>query len=121
MMITNADMTVYHRVVMPDTRQDAYTRYPVYGVLWEEKRAVNVINSGLKGADAVKVYVRLDRMDGVVVKNGDTIIRGICDREITEDYRIAQLQRDYPSAVVTSVDKKDFGSPRLQHFEIGGR
>lgn len=120
-MITNTDMTIYHRRVAPDTRLDTYVRYPVYGVLWEERQAVNVINSGLKDADKVTVYVHIDNMSGVAVANGDVMVRGICDREITINYRIAQLQRDYPSAVVTSVDKKDFGSVRMRHYEIGGR
>lgn len=120
-MITNTDITIYHRGIAPDTRMDAYVRYPVYGVLWEERQAVNVINSGLKDADKVTVYVHINNMSGVIISNGDVIIRGICDREITADYRIAQLQRDYPSAVVTSVDKKDFGSMRMRHYEIGGK
>lgn len=120
-MITNTDMTIYHRVVAPDTRLDTYVRYLVYGVLWEERQAVNVISSGLKDADKVTVYVHIDNMSGVAVANGDVMVRGICDREITTDYRIAQLQRDYPSAVVTSVDKKDFGSMRMRHYEIGGK
>ena len=41
-MTTNADMTVYHRSVDPETRQDIYARYLVYGVLWEERKAANV-------------------------------------------------------------------------------
>ena len=37
-------MTIYHRVVAPDTRLDTYVRYLVYGVLWEERQAVNVLS-----------------------------------------------------------------------------
>ena len=104
-MTTNADMTVYHRSVDPETRQDIYARYLVYGVLWEERKAANVIESGLEDADAVTVYVPIDAMEGVLIDRGD----------------MARLQREYSCALVTSVDRKDFGSPALQHYEIGGK
>ena len=120
-MTTNADMTVYHRSVDPETRQDIYARYLVYGVLWEERKAANVIESGLEDADAVTVYAPIDAMEGVLIDRGDMIARGIVEKEVSLDYPMARLQREYSCALVTSVDRKDFGSPALQHYEIGGK
>ena len=69
-MTTNANITIYHRYVDPDTRLDGFRRYPVYNVLWEENKAANIIASGLESADAVTIYVQIDHMDGVEIDNG---------------------------------------------------
>ena len=119
-MTINANITIYHRYVDPDTRLDGFRRYPIYNVLWEENKAANIIASGLESADAVTIYVQIDHMDGAEIDNGDIVIQGLCDTDISQDYTIAQLQQDYRSAVVTSVDRKNFGSRIMQHYVIGG-
>lgn len=120
-MITNADMTIYHKSIDPETRLDSYERFPIYGVLWEERKAANVLKSGLESADAVTIYVSLANLSDAPVSHGDVVVRGICDKEITPGYPIQSLKKDNVGAVVTSVDKKDFGSAKMHHYEIGGK
>ena len=42
--------------------------------------------------------------------------------EITDTFKISDLQKKYLHTVrIMSVDDQDFGSPLLQHWQIGGK
>lgn len=114
-------MTVYHRTVDKTTRLDAYTAQPIYGVHWENCKAANVIQSGMRDADAVRIYIPFPHAPRLQIAPGDVVVRGICVRQIDATYTIAQLQRDHMSAVVTSVELRDYGSQDMQHYEVGGQ
>lgn len=120
-MTTNTDITIYHKHIDQTTRLDTYTRYVVYGALWEECKAVNLANNGLADADSLRVYIPYAHMNGAEISAGDVIVRGICEKDISTDYSLAKLQKEYKSSLVTAVDKKDYGSPALWHYEIGGK
>lgn len=120
-MTTNTDITIYHRYVNPDTRLDAYSRHTVSQALWEACKAVNVIKSGLDEADSFRVYIPYTSAPDLAVSPGDIIARGIIETEITADFPVSKLQESHECMTVTSVDKKDYGSPALWHYEIGGK
>lgn len=120
-MTTNADITIYHKYVDPGTRLDAYDRHTVSQVLWEACKAVNVIKSGMAESDAFRVYIPFAHMGSAEVQAGDIIIRGFCEKDIGPDFTVRDLQQQYQAMFVTSVDKKDYGSPALWHYEIGGK
>nr|DAK57436.1 MAG TPA: hypothetical protein [Caudoviricetes sp.] len=120
----------------------------IRGVFLEASKAVNVRESGLVGADAVNLYIPFSSsaVDGVTgdVKryvgpqefwhaddrtglwtlstdgNGGTtfFIKG----EVVEPNKsVEAIEMQYDDVyTVTKVDMKDFGSPDMRHFEVGG-
>lgn len=119
-MYTNADCTIYHRVYDREKRTESYQRRVIEGVFWEDHKGANVIKSGMEKADKATIFIPFS-VDPFVLKPGDRIVRGAVDLEI-EGGKISVLEDTYEDVlVVTSVDRMDYGSPDLQHWEVGGR
>lgn len=118
-MHTNTDMTLYSRSVSGGAEK--WTRSVVYDVLWENRKAANVISSGLLDANAVDVFIPLHgRSETISIKAGDVIAEGIVTKSITTEYTISDLRKDYADVVtVKSVDRYDFGSSVMHHLHIG--
>ncbi len=116
-MKPNADITIYHRYTDSATRMDAYARTVYRGAYLYDCKAANVDKSGLADADSVKIYLRATDL---IVAEGDIIASGVCEVDISANYPVKQLQKDYRCITVTKVDVKNYGSRNLQHTEIGG-
>lgn len=118
-MHTNTDLTLYSRSVSGGT--EAWTRSLITGVLWTNRKAANVISSGLLDANAVEVYIStFRREDEIVIKPGDVIAEGTVTKVINTEYTMSDLRKDYADVVtVKSVDRYDFGSPHLHYLMIG--
>ena len=115
------------------------------GVFLDASKASNVRESGLEGADAVNLYIpfSVDAVDGItgaakkyvgplefwragdksgiwtLSTNRNTFfIKG----EVVEpDRSVEYINMKYDNVYdVTKVDEKDFGSPDMQHWEVGG-
>jgi hypothetical protein len=93
----------------------------VRDVHWENRKAANVISSGLLEADKVNVYIPTHgRSTEVTIKAGDVIVEGVVTQEIDTEYTISDLKAAYDDVVtVKSVDRYDFGSPVVRHIRIG--
>lgn len=113
------------------------------GVLLDASKAVNVRTSGLEGADSVNLYIPFD-VDATDALTGlqrtyiDPKAYGEADDvsglwtlqakdcffvkgEVLELNDFQTINKKYDDAYrVTKVDKKDFGTPDMQHFEVGG-
>lgn len=128
-MYTNGSMTIYNKYLDKTTRLDAFKKTVIDNVFWDEKKASNRLQSGLKDADQVLVLIPFEDLDmekyvspkqfkgeGFTFKVGDRIVRGSINYEITKG---ADLDKEYEAYTITSVDKKDFGSSNIRHFEVG--
>jgi len=136
-MITNSNITIYNRYFNPTTRLDSYQRTILQGVFWDDKKAVNRIQSGLQDADGVLIIIPFsvnsdkqyispkefekleDRTSYFTLREGDRVVRGAIDFEITG--KVSDLDKQYEAFTITSVDTKDFGSPHMRHWEVGAR
>lgn len=133
-MITPHDMTVYNRYI--DGGIEKYKRSVVYGVKWENRKAANVVKSGLLAADSVVVYVPFQRGENYVtpkfwsaledkgqkwtLKDGDYLVKGVVVNEITSSFTISMLKAMYDNVVqIRSVDTMDAGSASLHHWQVG--
>lgn len=129
---------------------DTQKRYitVIRGVMFQASKAANVRASGLEGADAVNLYIpfsspAVDGMTGAVKRyvgpqefwrstdkseiwtlstdgNGGTtfFVKGeVVGPDKTEE-QIEMLYDDVYK--VTKVDMKDFGSPSMRHWQVGG-
>lgn len=114
------------------------------GVLLIASKAANVRATGLEGTDAVNLHIPFDvkAADGVTgqekhyvdpvegwksekdksgiwtIAIGTVFVRGAV---VVPDATRAALELGYDDVYqVTKVDKIDFGSPDMQHWEVGG-
>jgi acyl-coenzyme A synthetase/AMP-(fatty) acid ligase len=118
-MRPNAHLTIYAKGVDPATRSETWTRSQVRDVVWEDRKAANVLRSGLLEADRVAVYIPMARGEQSI-KLGDVIVRGLVEDTIGPAFTITALKAKYPdSATVRSVDKMDRGSLSLRHYQVG--
>lgn len=134
----------------PTTFKDVQHTYitVIRGVFLEAAKAANVRKSGLESADAVNLYIpftspAVDGVTGATKRyvgamefwrtedkseiwtlsadgNGGTTFFAngeVVEPEKTEE----QIEMLYDEVYkVTKIDRKDYGSPDMQHFEVGG-
>lgn len=130
-MMTNASMSVFNKCVEPSTKEVSYKKAPLLDVFWDDSLGIN-LNAGYENADKVNIYIPFDKNEddmknykepkeyngnGWTLQNGDFIIKG--DVVETEVDGIKDLKA-HEVFEITVVDKKDFGSYNMQHFEIRG-
>lgn len=143
-------VTIYNSVKETDlTTFEEVTRLYVTvlrGVMLQASKGVNVRESGLEGADAVNLYIpfSVEAVDGTTGKpktytgpqafynaadksglwtlsvNGDGGTTFFVKGEFVTDNETVALSHD-DCYNVTKVDKKDFGSADMQHWEVGGK
>lgn len=136
-MRTNADITIYNRYFDKATRLDKYQRTVLKGVFWDERKAINRLQSGLEDADEVSIIIPIrvaidkkyvppkefeklpDKTGYFTLQEGDRVVRGDIDFEITG--KVSDLDKEYEAFTITSVDTKDFGSLHMGHWEVGAR
>ena len=116
-MQSNSDMTLYQRSVVAGA--EAWTRVQVLAVFWENRKAANVLRSGLLEADKVAVYIPLAR--AVTIQVGDVLVKGlVTDTVNSSTFTMSDLKKKYADVVtVRSVDTMDYGSAALQHIQVG--
>jgi len=135
MMRTNTDITIYNRYFDKATRLDKYQRTILYGVFWDERKAVNRLQSGLEDADKVTIIIPFtvaadkkyappkefekleDKTGYFTLQEGDRVVKGAIDFEITG--KVSDLDKEYEAFTIISVDTKDFGSLHMRHWEVG--
>lgn len=129
--------TIYNKFFNPTTRSDDYQRTIIHGIHWDETEAINRVASGIADVDKVVVVIpfRADasreflapdefdkeevKLDYFTLSPGDRIVKGVKDFEVTG--KISDLDRMYDAHIILSVDTKDFGSPRMHHWEVGAK
>lgn len=132
-MLTNADITIYNREYIPETRLDVWHRTVIHDVNFHADNKVQQTDGGLKSADAYKVRIPetspdkeyLDPESYAATENkelywtlqaDDYVVRGICDKEIVSPQ---DLQKEkYQVFKITSWSDNRKGG--LSHWRIGG-
>ncbi len=107
------DITVFQHI------GKSYQRTVVYDVNWQGKIAVNVdSNGGLKAADGVTVFIPQTALS-IKISNGDTIVKGIVDKEIS---LVRELHEAYDDTItVMAVKYCESHSGKLNHWEVTGK
>jgi len=133
-VLTNTPLTLYNRV--PGT--ETYHRTVLPAVQWENRKAANVLASGGNlAADQAAIYIPLDTpgylapkaWQGLPDKSmawtlqpGDVVVKGVVADEIGPSLTLSALKAKYDDVLaVTSVDAMDYGSARLNHFQVGAK
>lgn len=129
-MITNADCTVFNKVYDSQTRQDTWKATQLRGVFWENCKAANTIKSGMKEADSAMIFIPFSipgyqapkefqmNASGWTLQPEHWIVRGL----VEFDGPITKLPDHFDDVIViTSVDRVDYGSISMQHWEVSGK
>lgn len=129
-MMTNTNMSVYNKYT-DDKKDIVYKKKLIKYVFWDDSLGINT-DTGYENADKVNIYIPFDKNSedlksykepksydgtGWTLQNGDFIVKG--DVNINEVNGIKDL-KNYEVFEITLIDKKDFGSYNMQHFEIRG-
>jgi hypothetical protein len=117
-MITNADLTLYHKIYDPEKRDDVWTGTQYPAVNWYGGQIVAVGDSGLSSADHYKV--RIPTTNEVEAAAGDIAVKGLVEDKPTG---ATALTRKYSGQcfVVTHVQDNRRGSPGMQHWRLEGK
>lgn len=128
-------VTVYSPVEDPVTFEVTQHITVLRGVFLDASKASNVRTSGLEGADSVNLFIPFnvdtdktyadpkafesaaDKSGLWTLRIGDFFVKG----EVVEDKDFQYINLNYDDVYrITKVDKKDFGSELMRHFEAGG-
>ena len=129
-MRTNTDITIFNKYT--EGRETKYKKSYIKKVHWEDSKGANIIASGLTTADSTKIYIPFSSVseymkptqfkenhNGITLQVEDVVVKGIIEDEFTT---IKALESKYDDVrVITTVDTRDFGSPRMQHWEVGAK
>lgn len=136
-----------HTITIYSLTDDLMTITKVYnitvlnGVLVDESQGTNILKSGLSSADAVTVFVpfsvnsgvktfipekQYERLSGSDQLTHWTLRAGkdffILGEIIEPGKNRQQLEGMYDGVYsITTVDTKNFGTPDMQHWQIGGQ
>lgn len=117
-MLTNASCTLYL------AEKDRYRRLTAEAVHWEDTRGANINKTGSTAVDSIAVYIPFSSLPSTAlpekVSGRDFIIRGIVEDD-PETVPIRNIVAGYEAFTVTSVKKCDYGSPWMQHWEVGAK
>lgn len=117
-MKTNTPATLYAKSVVNGS--EVWTRSEITAVFWENRKAANVIKSGLLEADKVAIYIP-SSSGKPIIRVGDVMVKGIVTDVISSSFTMTALKAKYADVIVVkSIDTMDYGSPHMQHLQIGG-
>lgn len=137
-MRVNADLTLYNKYVDSATRMEKWQRTQIPDVFWENRKAANVIKSGMLEADQASIYILFQRganylspteWQTLVTKTGkwtlqigDVVVKGLITDEITTIFTMTDLKAKHNDVLsITSIDFMDSGSPAMQHWQVGAK
>lgn len=139
-------MTVYNFYRDPDTEKEIWKRTVVTGVQWSHNKSEVSVSGGVQTENKVesitidfqKAYgnkpylppneykkLSAEECNGywtLDAKSGsDVLILGACDKEISKQYRLSDLQKDFQYAVTVTAVSDNRNRPRLKHIKVVGK
>lgn len=116
-MITNSELTVYHKGFDEFSRSEIWTRYNYEKIWWFGGKSAST-NKGYDNANDVQVRIPYKQNDNLDVSNfeiGDILVKGRVEKDITRQ----QDLKDYLVYNITSINNDDFGSE--PHIHLSGK
>jgi hypothetical protein len=140
-MITNADLTLYNKYI--EERKERFQRVQLLGVMWENRKARNVLASGGNiAADQAAIYIPMsipgylapkewqagqdesgdEDLVTWTLQTGDFVVRGLVDDELDDDFGPSALKAKYDDVlVISSVDTMKAGGEAMHHWQVGAK
>ena len=113
-MITNANLTIYHKGIDPETRLETWTRYYYPHCWWFDAEGTTIFE-GYQRRNKVEVRIPYETNENLNIANfeiGDIICKG-------EGQNTIQSQSDVPNAYnIIQITNNSFGENA--HIHLGG-
>ena len=114
-MISNSDVTIYHKSIDVATRLEKWTRYN-YSNIWLFGSVGASINEGYNDTNSVEIRIPItESVDILHFSIGDIIVQG----SLTTDITTQQDLLGYQTYNITNIKNNTFGSQ--PHIHISGR
>lgn len=117
MMQTNTDITLYH------WNGTGYIRRTIHKVFWDAVKTSNVVKSGMRDVDSVKIFIPVSSVGSLsVLTSKDLVVNGICEHEFdntsqqTQSNGLKSLKALKTVFTVMSCDEKLYGSENMRHY-----
>lgn len=111
-MISNSDVTIYHKIFNKATRLEEWTRFN-YKNVWFFGGKGAYVNKGYDNANDVEIRLPITESENFSI--GDIIVKGT----LTTDIHTQQDLKNYQTYNITSIKVNDFGT--RPHIHIGGK
>lgn len=116
-MLTNSDMTLYHKVHDAETRLEKWERYYIEKVWWYGGKGANT-QKGYENANDVQIripYETNDNLNIAVFSIGDIVCKGNIEKSITSQSDLNG--EEYYN--ITAINNNTFGNNA--HIHLGGK
>lgn len=116
-MITNSELTIYHKYFDEEARLEKWKRYN-YDKVWFFGGKGASINKGYDNANDVEIRISYSLNENANIDNfaiGDIIVQGNLETNIQRQ----QDLNDYLTYNITSIKNNNFGNS--PHIHIGGK
>lgn len=111
-MVTNGSATLYHKT------GSGYTRTFIAAVCWQGAESAAMSVNGKKNAAETEIYIPFSVFSGEIAA-GDYLVRGDCPFIYADG--ITGLIKEYHPLTIMTVERCDYGSAELQHWEVSGK
>ena len=114
-MISNNNLTVYHKGLDLTTKMETWTRYNYSNIWWFGGKGAG-INKGYDNANDVEI--RIPYNSNINIANfsiGDIVVEGTLELDITTTKDL----KDYNYYNITSINNNNFGNN--PHIHLGGK
>lgn len=113
-MITNTDITIFHKGIDESTRLEIWTRY-YYPHVWAFDNMGSAVRDGYQHNNRIEIRIPYEANDNLNIGNfsiGDIICKGDVEQSI-------ESQSDVPNAYnITQITDNTFGEN--PHIHLGG-
>ena len=116
-MLTNSDMTLYHKVLDEKTRLEKWERHYIKNVWWYGDKGANT-QKGYENANDVQVripYETNDNLNIAIFSIGDIVCKGNVEKSITSQSDLNG--EEYYN--ITAINNNTFGNNA--HIHLGGK
>lgn len=139
-MKTNTALTLYNKHFDPDTKAEVYERHVIDAVMWENRKARNILASGGNIAvDQATIYIPfggnqdsfmfVKAWKNLTVKTGfwtlqrgDLVVKGEVYDELGASFTPSELKAKYDDVLeITVIDTQDMGTLAMRHWQVGAK
>ena len=144
-MKTNSSATLYNKYTDPTTRTERWQRTVLPAVMWENRKAANVLRTGGQiAADQARIFIPsasgANYLDPIAwqalstktgkwtLQSGDVIVKGTVTDELhpavvsppSAAFTVSDLKAAHPDVlIISSIDTMDMGSANMNHWQVG--
>lgn len=113
-MVTNSACTIYKL-----QKENVYERVPIAAVFWQENAGISFQKYGPQNANRVTIFIPIPQNFEPEV--GDFILKDNIETELDGSKKVSVFMQEHAVFRIMTVDKNDYGSPPLRHFEVGAK